>query len=152
MLIAAVRRCMDCSEFITSEDYMDYIAQNIRVPSEILCRVNVDENWSIVYGKMPAELNMNIGSLEYRTIPKLYGLMDTEVLREQVAGATMSDTSAYDSSGITALLNQPTLDVRGQGVLIGIIDTGECVIIMLRLYFVLIRTIVIVQSIIDIYF
>ena len=95
---------MDCSEFITSEDYMDYIAQNIRVPSEILCRVNVDENWSIVYGKMPAELNMNIGSLEYRTIPKLYGLMDTEVLREQVAGATMSDTSAYDSSGITALL------------------------------------------------
>ncbi len=121
---------MDCSEFITSEEYMDYIAQNIRVPSDIQCRVNVDENWSIVYGKMPVELNMNIGSLEYRTIPKLYGLMDAEVLREQVVSTTMSDTSAYDSAGITALLNQPILDIRGQGVLIGIIDTGECVIIM----------------------
>ena len=121
---------MDCSEFITSEEYMDYIAQNIRVPSDIQCRVNVDENWSIVYGKMPVELNMNIGSLEYRTTPKLYGLMDAEVLREQVVSTTMSDTSAYDSAGITALLNQPILDIRGQGVLIGIIDTGECVIIM----------------------
>ena len=79
---------------------------------------------------MPVELNMNIGSLEYRTIPKLYGLMDAEVLREQVVSTTMSDTSAYDSAGITALLNQPILDIRGQGVLIGIIDTGECVIIM----------------------
>ncbi len=124
---------MDCSEFITSEDYIDYIAQNVRVPNEVLCRVNVDENWSIIYGKSSEEPNLNIGSLEYRTIPKLYGLMDAEVLREQVASATMSDTSAYDSAGITALLNQPTLDIRGQGVLIGIIDTGECVIIMLSL-------------------
>lgn len=124
---------MNCNEFITSEDYIDYIAQNVRVPSEIKCRINVDENWSIIYGESSKEPNLDIGSLEYRTIPKLYGLMDAEVLREQVASATMSDTSAYDSAGITALLNQPTLDVRGQGVLIGIIDTGECVIIMLSL-------------------
>ena len=51
--------------------------------------------------------------------------MDAEVLREQVVSTTMSDTSAYDSAGITALLNQPILDIRGQGVLIGIIDTGS---------------------------
>ena len=44
----------------------------------------------------------------------------------------MSDTSAYDSAGITTLLNQPTLNVQGQGVLIGIIDTGACVMEMLQ--------------------
>lgn len=122
---------MDCSEFIMSEEYFDYIAQNIRVPSGVQCRVKVDENWSVIYGELSQESNIDIGNLEYRTIPKLYGLMDAEGLRGQIAGDAMSDTSAYDSAGITTLLNQPTLNVRGQGVLIGIIDTGERVIIML---------------------
>lgn len=42
-------------------------------------------------------------------MPKLYGLMDT---------------TSFDASGITATLNQPLLNVRGQGVLIGFLDTG----------------------------
>lgn len=34
------------------------------------------------------------------------------------------DTTSFDASGITATLNQPLLNVRGQGVLIGFLDTG----------------------------
>ena len=45
----------------------------------------------------------------YYSVPKLYGLMDT---------------TSFDASGITATLNQPLLNVRGQGVLIGFLDTG----------------------------
>ena len=47
----------------------------------------------------------------YYSVPKLYGLMQT-------------DTSNFDESGLTATLNQTNLNVRGQGVIIGFIDTG----------------------------
>jgi len=122
---------MDCSNPITSDEYMDFIIQNIRRTDELKCYVSVDENWSIVYGKVPPDVNFSVANLDYRTIPKLYGLMDTEVIRQQVTANLSQDLSAYDSAGISAVLNQPSLDVRGQGVIIGVIDTGACVIIMI---------------------
>lgn len=45
----------------------------------------------------------------YNTVPKLFTLLDTVSL---------------DASGITAVQNQPVLDLKGRDVLLGFIDTG----------------------------
>lgn len=102
---------------IVSEDVDDFIIEyNPRNPdinptdSGVLCTEYVDENWSIGYGNITdGEYRLNISDIGYQTIPKLYGLLDT---------------GGLDEAGITATLNQPFLDVSGQGVIIGFIDTG----------------------------
>jgi hypothetical protein len=40
------------------------------------------------------------------------------------------DESALEASGILKIQNQPALSLKGQGVLIGFLDTGERVIIL----------------------
>lgn len=52
---------------------------------------------------------MNIQNYEYTSIPKCYTLMDE---------------SALEASGILKIQNQPALSLKGQGVLIGFLDTG----------------------------
>lgn len=52
---------------------------------------------------------LSIGNYTYTAIPKCYALLDT---------------TALDASGITRLQNQPVLALKGEGVLVGVIDTG----------------------------
>ncbi len=106
---------MDCSELIVSEDIQDFIIEynlkelDVEQLSEEVCFAEVNEDWRIGYARLSADMRMNISELGYQTVPKLYGLMDS---------------SSMDASGITATLNQPFLDVAGQGVIIGFVDTG----------------------------
>ncbi|MBQ4283821.1 MAG: S8 family peptidase [Lachnospira sp.] len=106
---------MNCSEMIVSEDIQDFIIEytargfELNDISDEVCFQPVNENWEIGYAKLPVQYRMNVSELGYHTIPKLYGLMDT---------------TSMDASGITATLNQPFLNVAGQGTIIGIIDTG----------------------------
>ena len=58
---------------------------------------------------------LSVGSYSYSEIPKCYGLLDQ---------------TALEVSGILKMQNQPVLALKGRGVLIGFIDTGERVIIM----------------------
>ena len=73
-----------------------------------VCISCINDTWCILYTNYPGSRNINIQQ-GYYSVPKLYGLMDT---------------TSFDASGITATLNQPLLNVRGQGVLIGFLDTG----------------------------
>lgn len=105
----------NCAEIIASEDIYEYIIENksgiydmvTSVPG--VCAEFVNRRWLIVYGRLPQNLQLNINSLGYTVIPKVYGL---------------SDVTSMDASGASRVLNQPFLDARGQGVLIGFIDTG----------------------------
>lgn len=105
----------DCGALIMSEDIQDFIAEyNPQILSEAegaddACAIRVNQNWLIAYADVEGIYRMDVGELGYYTIPKLYGLMDT---------------TSLDASGITSTLNQPFLNLRGQGVLIGFIDTG----------------------------
>lgn len=106
---------MDCNEMIVSEDINDFIieynpsAAYFEEISEEVCFQRVNASWIIGYAKLSPEYRMNISEVGYKTIPKLYGLMDT---------------TSMDDSGITATLNQPFLNLAGQGVIVGFIDTG----------------------------
>lgn len=106
---------MECSEIITDENIYDFIFENnprildINPITDQSCIERVDDNWSVGYGTLWPGYQMNVGDLGYQTIPKLYAPVDT---------------TSMEASGITATLNQPFLDVRGQGVIIGFLDTG----------------------------
>lgn len=104
-----------CKLDVTSENVYEYITQLIPETLEEIsqleraCVVPVTTQWNIVYSDLPRDRAFNISELRYFTIPQLYGLMDT---------------SSMDASGITATLNQPFLNVAGQGVIVGLVDTG----------------------------
>lgn len=94
-----------CREVIMSEEYLDLIlpAEGRGNPNRI-CSRQVG-NYVIEHEPMDGELIREW----YNTVPKIYGLLDT---------------SSMEASGIISLQNQPVLQLRGEGVLIGIIDTG----------------------------
>lgn len=104
----------DCSSLIVSEETGDYIIEYNSLYFEQIQRQDgvciscINDTWCILYTNYPGSRNINIQQ-GYYSVPKLYGLMDT---------------TSFDASGITATLNQPLINVRGQGVLIGFLDTG----------------------------
>lgn len=104
----------DCSSLIVSEETGDYIIEYNSLYFEQIQRQDgvciscINDTWCILYTNYPGSRNINIQQ-GYYSVPKLYGLMDT---------------TSFDASGITATRNQPLLNVRGQGVLIGFLDTG----------------------------
>ncbi len=103
---------MDCEEAVYSNDYYDFIMEytmpNFGAPiSE--CMQKIDASYDIAYLPREGSLSLNIQNYNYTSIPKCYTLMDE---------------SALEASGILRIQNQPTLSLKGQGVLIGFLDTG----------------------------
>ncbi len=103
---------MDCEEAVYSNDYydiiMDYILEATREPADS-CVQKLNDNFSILY--LPREGNppLSIKNYSFNSIPGCYAPMDE---------------SALEVSGILRLQNQPTLGLKGQGVLIGFLDSG----------------------------
>jgi len=100
---------------ILSEEVQDFIIEynpsmaHFEEIGDSACFQTVNASWIIGYAKLHSMSSMNVSELGYKTIPKLYGL---------------TDTTSMDDSGITATLNQPNLNLAGQGVIVGFIDTG----------------------------
>lgn len=120
-----------CEENIFSEDILDYIIENIPASiegiekQEFACFQPVDSHWLIAYGPLRADKSLTVSSLGYFRIPKVYGL--SEITPQQLSEpveAPRPDTTSMDKSGATQVLNIPLLSAKGQGVIIGIIDTG----------------------------
>ena len=104
-----------CREQIISEDYADYIIEygsiieNVYKIYQTDCVQVINERYA-VFHEPATSMNVAVNiSLPYSSIPKLFGLMDT---------------SSMDSSGITRVQNQPYLNLKGQDVIVGVIDTG----------------------------
>lgn len=107
---------MDCTDAVYSEDYFDFINTlsrevNMRNGDEILCSQPLDNGFEVLF--YPREVvengDFNIARLTYIGVPKCYALMDT---------------SALEGTGILTMQNFPTLPLKGNGVLMGFIDTG----------------------------
>lgn len=90
-------------DFIVSADE----EERIDLPPECIQRIN--DTYSIYYYNRAQLPPLSIEAYSYSSIPNCFGLLDTEAL---------------EKSGILTLQNQPALSLRGQGVLIGFIDTG----------------------------
>ncbi len=103
---------MSCNDFILSEDTLDLIVvrdETENAPVNPVCIQPISEGYSVWYYDKNTLPPLSIESYSYSSIPNIYWLMDS---------------TSLEVSGIIALQNQPTLALKGKGVLIGIVDTG----------------------------
>lgn len=104
-----------CKERILSEDYRDFIVDDLRtsflagINRDNLCLQEGDFNYQCVYLSASQIGTITLEKYIYNSIPKCYAPLDMESLNE---------------SGILAIQNYPTLQLKGTGVLIGFLDSG----------------------------
>ena len=111
----AEKEGLTCREKIMSEEYRDFIyEQNMPFEMEIvqdgkLCEQEIGFYYRSVYLNKLYTDPITLNRFSYGSIPKCYILLDTEML---------------DQAGIAQVQNYPTLKLMGEGVMLGIIDTG----------------------------
>lgn len=101
-----------CEEQIYSNDYLDFIISKdvfdvIDIPSECIQKIEVENDTYFYPRSYFGEFDLPDQS--YASIPKCYGLLDE---------------TALEVSGILKLQQQPALSLKGEGVMVGFIDTG----------------------------
>lgn len=103
-------------DIIMSEDYLDLITNKELKDTnldelDIVYRRDILNNFSAIYVKAKHELACEdyLELVPYYHIPYCFGL---------------SSIPSLEASGIGAVLRNDSLDLRGKGVLVGVIDTG----------------------------
>ncbi len=103
-----------CGNHIVSEEYRDFIADYELASREELagsdiCSIQIDSTFTAVY--IPDNLvpEKSLDAYGYKVFVRLLGLLDEQ---------------SIEASGVRRLRNIAGLNLRGQGVLIGIVDTG----------------------------
>lgn len=103
---------MECEEAVYSNEYFDFISESFSgTGSDIsgYCVQKINEVYEVVFARREGLLPLSISNYSYASIPKCFTLMDR---------------SALENSGILRMHNYPTLSLKGQGVMIGFVDTG----------------------------
>lgn len=104
-----------CQEHILSEDYRDFIVSEIQqnafseMISKEVCVQKMGTFYQGLYLEKGEADPIQFGRYPYNSIPKCYTLLDTEALFH---------------AGIIQVQNYPTLELRGERILIGFVDTG----------------------------
>lgn len=104
-----------CRERILSEDYYDFILSDFR--TRFLTGLSLDEaciqdagmGFQCVYLPSSVADPITVERFSYNAIPKCYALLDMEALNQ---------------AGILQVQNYPTLQLMGEGIMIGFIDSG----------------------------
>lgn len=115
----------DCKEIILSESAGDFFVRldgGVELAKERFepdCIQVVDSKYAVLYYELSEMEQRRFQGERYRypEFPRCFGLQDR---------------SNMEAAGINQLHRQPYLDLLGQGVLIGFIDTGDCVFLMSR--------------------
>lgn len=105
-----------CTSNVAGEDYADFIHRHNNLSMEQLmeqfgtpCIEYVNTEYAIIHIPLRIAQPISIERDTYDAIPKLYSLLDT---------------TSMDASGLLPVFEQPSLNLRGEGTLIGMIDTG----------------------------
>ncbi len=105
-----------CNASVSSEDYVDFILSHNNYSRQLLeetartsCVDIINRQYAVAYVPAEKALPLSLSRYSYTSIPKLY---------------TPLDTSALEAAGIISVLSQPALSTGGDGVMIGIVDTG----------------------------
>ena len=104
----------NCREYALSEDYAEFIValgQRLEQLTAIenSCYTPLNTTHAVVYAPISNLPDNLIQIYGYGIFPSCFGLMDT---------------GSLEASGVTRIRNIPSFNLRGEGVLIGIIDTG----------------------------
>ena len=106
---------MTCREAIYSESVLDYIVGAYRGMEYIterydpICITEIDPYRAAIYKEVDKINSDSINALGYGAIPHVYGLMADEAL---------------EASGVSKIRRHPYLDLYGQNMLVGVVDTG----------------------------
>lgn len=104
-----------CRAQILSNDYRDFIVSmdggRISLPAlpEEVCSQEVGAGYEIVYLNKNIAEPIDFDRYVYNAVPQCYGLLDMD---------------AMNQAGISQVQYYPTLNVAGEGVMIGFVDTG----------------------------
>lgn len=105
-----------CNVSPASEEIADFIVRyspravdSLYELAQTRCVNLVSQEYAIVHAPLSDVLPLSFTQHTYSAIPKLYGLQDT---------------TALEATGILPVFSQPNLMSTGQGILIGMIDTG----------------------------
>lgn len=104
----------NCSERVLSEEYRDYIVGRVgtfwnSVLQKDVCRFPLEYSFQIVYATMEETENRPLYQIPYYSIPKCFTLLDMEALQE---------------IGVAQVQQIAGLELYGEGVIIGFVDTG----------------------------
>ena len=105
---------MPCENAAQSNDYFEFIGEYSGVLDYVKeefnteCITVIDQRFAIAYVKKNGRTSIYGQNYPYNTIPRCFGLMDTQMLEDV---------------GV-AQVRRSTLDLYGNGVLVGMIDTG----------------------------
>ncbi len=114
-----------CKEIATSEEYADFIVIFRGLEPQVLeqfgaeCYQQISSFFGTIYRKLDNIESLSLSNYEYSSIPALYGLAERDIALR----AGDSDM-ALEQAGIYRLQNQPALRLRGQGCIVGFVDTG----------------------------
>lgn len=104
----------ECRERILSEDYEDFIFPSDLYETDtalprLFCVEQATDTTAVIHVSKELLPPLSVQFYNYAAIPRLYGL---------------TDVTNMEASGILRARNQPVLSLDGEGVLIGLIDTG----------------------------
>lgn len=112
---------MDCRDKILSNNFYDVITDYPIHELDHLnfdfCYINIHNLYYIVYVNRINIRNTSEYTFEYKSVPKLYGLMQENSVDRSF------DPNSLIVSGITQIQREP-LSLTGRGVVICVIDTG----------------------------
>lgn len=99
----------NCKNKILSNDYADLFVEFSKVrpfvrPGTDYCITSINDKYGIIHLLRMGNPPLNIETYSYSAIPRLYALLDT---------------TSMEQSGILQAQNQPVLNLKGQGVMIG---------------------------------
>lgn len=103
---------MQCSEAVYSNEYYDIIGSASASLTDVgdFCQQDIAGRYYTIYYLNRNEVPpLSVGTYKYINIPKCY---------------TILDQSALEASGITRVQTQRNLELFGDGILIGFLDTG----------------------------
>jgi len=104
----------NCADRITSEEFGDFIFEIDEIPESVrvipdFCYENINNIFAVAYLPLALLPDNLIPRYSYSVYPSCLGLMDINSL---------------DDSGVARIQSSDYLNLTGEGVLIGIVDTG----------------------------
>lgn len=105
---------MECQDMIYSNEYADFILDTTslrgrELMEQAVCRQQINQEYAVIQVQREDSSNDVRDFLNFQNLPRLFGLLDTGHL---------------DATGVFRLQREPNLDLLGQNVILGVIDTG----------------------------